>query len=272
MPPRSAPGVSVTRRALGLLDHFTAERPLLSLSELSRAAAMPLSTTHRLLDDLEAWGAVERGADGRYRVGMRLWQVASLAPMGVPLREAALPFLEDLYEATHENVQLSVLDGENVLYVERLAGRDAVRTLVRVGGRFSLHATAGGLVLLAHGPTALQESVLGGTLERYTSHTFTQPAQVRRILAGVRRDGYSCCERQVTDDAMSVAAPIRGAKDEVIAALSLVATQDRRRRGELVSLVRAGARGISRVLGSPRAQHAPDAVRLPDSGDASPDR
>ncbi len=201
---------------------------------------------------------------------MRLWQVASLAPMGVPLREAALPFLEDLYEATHENVQLSVLDGENVLYVERLAGRDAVRTLVRVGGRFSLHATAGGLVLLAHGPHALAESVLGGNLDRYTSHTITQPSQVRRILAEVRRDGYSYCERQVTDDAMSVAAPIRGAGDEVLAALSLVAPCDRRRRAELAALVRTGARGISRVLGSPRAQHPPDAVRLDADGDTRP--
>lgn len=263
----AVPGPSVGSRLLGLLDHFSAERPALTLSELSRAAGVPLSTTHRLVGELEAWGALERGRDGRWRIGLKLWQVGSLAPRGLPLREAALPFLEDLYETTHENVQLSVLDGDQVVYVERLAGREAVRTLVRVGGRFALHATAGGLVLLAHAPREVQERVLGDPLPAYTPFTVTGPTQVRRTLAAVRRDGWCASDRQVTEDAMSVAAPIRDAQDRVVAALSLVVAHDPARRAELVALVRAGARGISRTLGSPSARRTPDVPRLPAGGD-----
>lgn len=102
---------SVVDRVLDLLGAFTAERPRLTLSELSRRAGLPLSTTHRLAGELTRRGALLRDETGAYRVGLWLWEVASLAPHGAELRESAMPFLEDLYEATHQNVQLAVLDG-----------------------------------------------------------------------------------------------------------------------------------------------------------------
>ena len=114
--------------------------------------------------ELVGWGALERGADGRYRIGLRLWEIASLAPRGLGLREAAMPFLEDLYEVTHENVQLAVREGLEVVFVERIAGRKAVPVLTRVGGRFALHATGVGLVLLAHAPAEIQEELLAAPL------------------------------------------------------------------------------------------------------------
>ena len=83
----------VIGRALQLLDAFSADRPELTLSDIARRAGMPLSTTHRLLHELCAWGAVERAEDGVYRIGLRLWELGSLAPRGQGLRERALPFL-----------------------------------------------------------------------------------------------------------------------------------------------------------------------------------
>ena len=263
--PRRDASATVSSRLLHLLDLFTAEQPRLSLSQMSRLAGMPLSTTHRLVGELADWGALERGGDGRYRVGLKLWELGSLAPRGLPLREVALPVMEDLYEATHENVQLSVLEGGEVVYVERLAGRDAVRTLVRVGGRFAMHATAGGLVLLAHAQRELQEEVLGSPLEAFTELTVTDPARLRRMLAEVRRRGYSLSDRQVTLDALSVGAPVLGPGDEVVAALSVVVAHDASRPRELVALVRAAARGISRLLGSPRSRSSTTVLRLPES-------
>jgi DNA-binding IclR family transcriptional regulator len=244
---------SVTARGFAVLSAFTPGLPTLTLSDIARRAALPLTTTHRLVGELCASGALERDDDGTYRIGLRLWEIASLAPRGVPLREAALPFLEDLYEVTHENVQLGVREGHEVLYIERIAGRQAVGVLTRVGGRFPLHASGIGVVLLAHAPEAVQVEVLGGPLQRFTDHTITDPDRLRRILAQIRRDGVAVSDRQVTDDAVSVAAPIFDAGGAVLAALSIVSKADETDPARLVPAIRAAALGTSRALRVKRA-------------------
>jgi DNA-binding IclR family transcriptional regulator len=156
--------------------------------------------------------------------------------------------MEDLYEVTHENVQLAVRDGVDVVFVERFASRGAVAVLTEVGGRFALPPTGVGLVLLAHAPVEVQERVLSSPLHRYTPHTITDPVRLRGVLAEVRRSGVAVSDRQVTDDAVSVAAPI-SARGTVVAALSIVV------RGTspaavrtMAPGVRAAARAISRTL------------------------
>jgi DNA-binding IclR family transcriptional regulator len=245
-------------KVLAVLGAFTRERPALTLSDISRAVTVPLSTAHRLVAELCRWGALERDDDGRYRIGLRIWELGALAPRGLGLREAALPFMEDLYEVTHENVQLAVRDDEEVVFVERFAGRDAVSVYTQVGGRFALAPTGVGLVLLAHAPVEVQDRVLAGPLKRYTPYTLTDPRQLRRVLAEVRRTGVAISDRQVTTDAVSVAAPVE-VRGSVVAALSIVV------RGTspaavrtLTPGVRAAARGISRTLdraGDPPSVH-----------------
>lgn len=231
-----------------MLETFTPQRSALTLSEVARRAGLPLTTAHRLVGELCASRALERDADGAYRIGLRLWEIASLAPRGVPLREAALPFLEDLYEVTHENVQLGVREGHEVVYIERIAGRRAVGVLTRVGGRFPLHASGNGLVLLAHAPAAVQQEVLQGPLARFTEHTVTDRARLRRMLEQIRRDGFAVSDRQVTIDALSVAAPIFDAHGEVIASLSIVSRAGEAVVDRLAPVVRAAALGTSRTL------------------------
>lgn len=158
--------------------------------------------------------------------------------------------MEDLYEVTHENVQLAVRQGLELVFIERIAGRHAVPVLTRVGGRFALHATGVGLVLLACAPTEVQEQVLAAPLERYTELTITDPRRLRRRLAEVRRLGYAVSDRQVTLDALSVAAPIRAADGTVVAAISLVVAHDRADPVALAPLVQAAGRAISRALGT----------------------
>jgi DNA-binding IclR family transcriptional regulator len=250
MSARHDPGVSVTARVLRLLDAFSPEWSHLTLSQLSRRADLPLSTAHRLVEDLARWGALERDEQGRYRIGLRLWEVGALAPRGIGLREAAMPFLEDMYEATHENVQLAVLDGAEALYVERISGRGAVNVLTRVGGRMPLHATGVGLVLLAHAPAELQEKILGRSLHRLTSRTVTDPQALRRLLADVRRTQVAVCDGYVELVSLSVAAPVYGPAGQVVAAISVVVHSDRGAT-PYVPVVRAAARGISRALGAP---------------------
>lgn len=101
----------VIGRALQILGAFTAEHPYLSLSDLARRASLPVSTVHRMLGELLAWGALERDAQGRYRVGLRLWEVGSLAPRSQGIRELAMPHLHDLSALTRENRPLPAPPG-----------------------------------------------------------------------------------------------------------------------------------------------------------------
>ena len=240
---------SAPDRLLAVLAAFDHAHPALSLTDISRRAGLTLTTAHRLVGALTEWGALERDASGVYHVGLRLWEVAALAPRGLALRQIALPYLEDLYEATHENVQLAVRDASEVVYIEWISGRSAVGVHIRVGARWPLHATGVGLALLAHGDPGFQDAYCAGPLASFTPYTITDPSRLRRVLAEVRRTGVAVSSRQVTEDALSVAAPVRGAGGAVVAAVSVVVPQADAQVPALVPAVRLAAMGISRALG-----------------------
>jgi DNA-binding IclR family transcriptional regulator len=240
---------TVTGKVIEVLRAFSPDHPELSLSAIAQRSGLAMTTTHRLVGELTESGLLERSPDRRYRIGLWLWEVASLAPRGLALREVALPFMEDLYAVTRENVQLAVREGSEVVFVERIAGRHAVTVRTRVGGRFPISATGVGLVLLAHAPAAEQERVLASPLPSFTPKTITDPGELRRKLAEVRRTGYVISDGQVTLDALSIAAPIMGPHG-VAAALSLVLRTSDARPLALAPVIQAAALGISRMLGA----------------------
>ncbi|OZF26060.1 IclR family transcriptional regulator [Rhodococcus sp. 14-2483-1-2] len=246
---------SVTIRALKLLETFTAERPELTLGELSRRSGLPLSTTHRLAQDLLEWGAIERDElTGRFHVGLRLWETASLAPRGLILREMALPVMEDLAQVTHENVQLGVRDGHELVFIERIRSRDSVPILTRVGGRFCLPATGLGLALLAHAPIYIQDEICAMPLDRYTEYTLCDAGALRRTLAEIRQSGIAISDRQITLNTVSVAAPIFDKGGTIRAAISVVVEAHNSKPRLLTPLLQAAALGIGRML-SPYSIH-----------------
>ncbi|GAA3461582.1 IclR family transcriptional regulator [Saccharothrix longispora] len=235
-------------RAFSLLSVFSADRPAVTLSELSRHTGLPLSTTHRLVASLVDLRALERGADGRYSVGLRLLELGVLSPGSLDLRDRAVPFLEDLCEVTRHNVQLAVRDGAEVVYVERISARDAVNVVTRVGSRMPLHCTGVGLVLLAHAPADVREAVLAAPLRRFTPRTVTSPGPLREALARARRDGYAISDRQIELITYSVAAPVRGPGGDVVASVSAVVPTGTR-TDTVVPAVRTCGLAISRALG-----------------------
>jgi DNA-binding IclR family transcriptional regulator len=243
-------GRSVTARALAVLDAFDAGARRLSLSEIAERSGTPLSTTHRLLGELTAWGALHRRADGRYEIGRKLWDLGLLAPVQTELRDVAHPFLLDVHTATRDTVHLAVRDGLRALYVERISGRESVPVISQVGSRLPLHATGVNKVLLAAAPEDVVEEVLRN-LTRETAHTVTDPDQLRRQLAEVRRRGYARTSDEMTLGAASLAVPVPvavGGGHLVAAALGVVVPPRRRDVGKLVPVLEVAARGIGREL------------------------
>ena len=238
-------------RTLSVLAAFGPEHSSLSLSDISRRTGLSLTTTHRLVGELREWGALERAADGRYGIGLRLLELGALAPHGLQLRELALPYLDDLHHATRANVHLAVRDGHDVVYVESLRARGAVQVLSRLGGRWPLHATGTGQVLLAYATPEIQQEVVASPLRRFTANTVTDVEQLRRTLAEVRRTGVAIAENQLTAEALALAVPVRGPGDEVIAALGVTVQRAAVKSHALIPVLAATARGISRALGAP---------------------
>jgi DNA-binding IclR family transcriptional regulator len=247
----STPGRSVTARALALLDAFGARTPRLTLTEIADRCGQPLSTVHRLLAELTAWGALVRRPDGRYEVGRKLWDLGLLAPVQLELRQVAAPFLLDVHTATRDTVHLAVRDGLSALYVERISGRESVPVVSQVGSRLPLHATGVGKVLLAAAPDDVLEQMLG-SLTRQTRHTVVEPGRLRREIAEVRRRGFARTAEEMTLGAASVAVPVpveRGGTPVVAAALGIVVPSGRRDPSRSVPALQVAARGIGRELG-----------------------
>jgi DNA-binding IclR family transcriptional regulator len=246
----STAGATVTSRVLALIGAFDEQHRALTLTELAVRAELPVPTAHRLLGELVEWGAVTRRDDGRYAVGRRLWDIGLLAPVQSGLRQAASPFLHDVYAATLATVHLAVRDGVEALYLERLAGRASVPIVSTVGSRLPLHSTGVGKVLLAFAPEDVQREVLGSPLRRVTRHTVTAPGLLAQQLRRVRADGYATTIEEMSLGACSVAVPVRQG-DEVVASVGMVVPSLRRNRPRYVAALEVAARGIERALGQP---------------------
>jgi DNA-binding IclR family transcriptional regulator len=240
------PGRSVLNKSFAILKALQTVGSGLTRAQISRRTGLPMTTVHRLATELRAYGAIELTDAGTYRIGPWLWELGTRSVRRVMLREIAIPFMEDLYEATHENVQLAVLDGYDALYLERIHGPRSLPILTRVGGRLPLHATGVGKALLAHAPAEFVEEVIARGLAQMTPHTITDPETLRRDLAEVRRLGYAVTREEMTMRAVSVAAPVRGPDDEVLAAISLVVDASSASVSRLAPAIQTVARSLSR--------------------------
>jgi len=254
------PGRSVTARALALLGAFDAAHPRLSLSDIARRTGLPVATAHRLARELETWRALERDEDGLYHVGLRLWEIGQLAPIASRLREIALSFMQDLYEATRENIHLAIRDGFDALYVEKLTGHRSVPIISRTGGRLPMHATGVGKALLAYQDSAFVQAFCERPLERPTRYTIVERGRLQRELAMVRERGYATTSEEMTLGSFSVAVPILDGAGTAIAALGIVVHSVRADPAKLVRPLRIAAEGVARRLAETMGDPYPSLV------------
>ena len=220
------PGRSVLSKGFAILSALRVAETGLTRPQLARRTGLPMTTVLRLATELRDMGALELDDHGTYRLGAWLWELGTLAASRSTLREIALPYMQDLYEATHENVQLAVRDGYDALFVERIRGPKSVLIATRPGGRLPLHATGVGKALLAYEPLAFVDEVIARGLARMTPYTITDGDVLRRDLAQVRKLGYSTTRDEMTIGAVSVGAAIFGPDEQVVGAVS-----DRGRQG-----------------------------------------
>ena len=236
-------------RVVRILESFDTDGPSLTVTQIAGRAQLNLATASRLVEQLVRHGLLQRHEDRSVHIGLPLWELASRAAPTRDLREAALPVLQDLHAVVGHHAQLGVLDGTEVLFVERLSAPGAVVNYTRVAGRLPLQASSSGLVLLAHAPADLQERVIAGPLQAFTPHTVRDGRQLRRVLADVRSNGFALTAGHVHPAAAGVAVPVRGPSGAVVAALSVIVPNDPSARAAVPAL-RAGARAVARALGS----------------------
>ncbi|PWV85814.1 DNA-binding transcriptional regulator, IclR family [Prauserella marina] len=246
---RNMAGDTVLSRVARVLNAFEHDRRVLTVAQLARRAELPVPTTHRLVGQLLDVGFLERDGKHGIKVGMRLWQIAINAPGARELREAAMPFLEDVHAATQQHTFLDVREGTEVLIIERLKAHNAFgRILLTPGMRVSSNAVAGSLILLAHAPRDVQEAALSAPLRKYNSRTPVKPAQLRDLWASARRNGYIVCDGYVDPDALSIAVPVPGPDNTVVAALGVIVPSQHAQPMNHLPVLFAAARGISREL------------------------
>jgi len=252
----SAPATrAVVDKAFTLLEAWRQRGEILGVSELSRRTRLPKSTSHRLLGILEAAGVVERVAGG-HRLGERLHGFSALLSGDSPpeLRETCLPYLQDLYELTHETIHLAILDGVDVYCVEKLYGHRRSPLASRVGGWLPAHSTALGKALLAYSGEAQQRRVMQGTLRQYTAATVTQPLRLAGELRATRLRGVALDHLETHPAVRCVAAPVLNRQGQAVAAISISGASDRFDPSAVVDHLRRTARAASVDLAGGRPQ------------------
>ncbi|PXY19694.1 IclR family transcriptional regulator [Prauserella muralis] len=239
---------SVLARGLSLLDAFATGEPELSLAQIAARSGLPKPTAHRLLGELVEWGALERSAPGHYRLASKLFRLGQLVPKHRLLREAALPQLERLQAETGENVHLAVPDSVYTLFLEKLTGRESMTIGSRVGGRMHSHCTATGKVFLAWGGRSRLREVVDAGLPRLTPRTIVLPGLLHQDLERTAARGVGINQEEAEPGVSAIAAPVLGARGQVVAALSVTGRAHGLDLDRLGGVVRAAASAMSRTL------------------------
>jgi DNA-binding IclR family transcriptional regulator len=241
-----SPGAGGLERAAAILGAFDATHRELTLAALVARSGLPRSTTHRTADRMIQLGWLDKPHD-RYRIGNRLFEISSLAPIRHELRETVLPFLQDLFNATRTTVQLGVLEGTQILVVEKVSGHRLMPMLSKVGGLIPAHCSALGRAILAYSEAARIESVIDAGLERRTPRTITTATALRRELAAVPDRGLALDREEGNIGISCVAAPIFGPLGDVVAALSVTGPTALVRADRVGPAVRLAAAAATRA-------------------------
>ena len=234
---------SILDRAVRLLEAFSRDRPRLTVPALAAAADLPVATTYRISAQLVRLGLLARDADGRLLLSTRFWEIANRSSGVTGLREAAAPYLDIVQQVVRQHTQIGVLEGDEVLILERLSSIGSVANRATEAGRLPARRTALGLSLLAYAPDAVRAAAVALAVEEGTD------AQLRRDLAHVRREGFAVQEGRLDVDTTGIAVPVLNGSGRAVAALGIVVPRGYAQVGQAVAALRTAARGIALAVG-----------------------
>lgn len=241
------PSRSVLHRHLRVLESFDVRHPFLTLSEIAAAADLPISTTHRLVGELEQEGLLERLPDRSYRLGVRLWEFASRTPRALGLREIARPWLEAVHSQVKQHTQLGVRSGRAVLFIERMSTPEAVINATLIGGRIPLYASSSGLVLLAHADDSTVADIAEHVPADFPDPHMRTESGMRERLRKIREDGHAVAAGYIHPESRGIAVPVPD-MDGVYAAIGVVVANDASSPNAHIAVLHRAAAGIARDL------------------------
>lgn len=246
----TTPTIQVLERMFALLDLLASQQDPMSLKDISEQTGLHPSTAHRILNDLTLGRYVDRPQAGNYRLGMRLLELGNLVKERLDVREAAMAPMRELHKLTHQAVNLSVRQGDEIIYIERAyserSGMQVVRT---VGGRAPLHLTSVGKLFLAHDePMRVRAYAARTGLTGHTRNSITDVVRLEKELAQVRSSGVARDDEELELGVRCIAAGVHDDQGKLLAGLSISAPADRLEDG-WVDRVKSTAAQISKALG-----------------------
>jgi DNA-binding IclR family transcriptional regulator len=244
------PTIQVLERSFALLDLLANHPDPVSLKEISERTGLHPSTAHRILNDLTIGRYVDRPQAGTYRLGMRLLELGNLVKARLDVREAALVPMRELHKMTLQPVNLSMRQGDEIVYIERAySERSGMQVVRAVGGHAPLHLTSVGKLFLAHDDPARVRAYAARTgLTGHTRNSITDVSRLERELATVRANGVARDDEELELGVRCMAAGIFDDQGKLLAGLSVSSPADRLEEAWL-DRVKATAAQISSALG-----------------------
>ncbi|CAN7353061.1 IclR family transcriptional regulator [Acidovorax sp. LjRoot194] len=244
------PSVQVLERMFTLIDVLASREEAISLKEISEKTGLHPSTTHRILNDLTIGRFVDRPESGSYRLGMRLLELGNLVKARLSVRDAALTPMRNLHKLIQQPVNLSMRQGDEIVYVERAySERSGMQVVRAIGGRAPLHLTSTGKLFLAlDDPQRVRAYATRTGLAGHTRNSITQLPLLERELAKARQYGMARDNEELELGVRCMAAGVYDDQGKLVAGLSISAPADRLDEGWLPKL-QATAKEISHALG-----------------------
>jgi DNA-binding IclR family transcriptional regulator len=218
-----AVAINSVNKAISILNCFTSDAPVQGVTDISRMTGFTPSTVSRLLSTLESRGVVQKaGGQGKYQLGYQMYLWGLISKDSSNLASIAKPIMQALRDKSGETVALYVLAGNKRTCLARFASKHNIGMVGSLGGEYPLHAGASGRVLMAYVPEKKRKKIIEqAPLKKFTANTVTDPVQLEKKLAEIRKNGYAVSREEREPGGYSIVAPVRNAEGSVIASLCI---------------------------------------------------